>query len=264
MRRFTKERFGEWAVITGASSGIGKEMARYVAKFGINTLLVARSEEELKSLAQEIKQQNSVDTKIVVADLSKESEVQKVIDAANGLEVGLLINSAGYALTGEFANNSLSDELDMLNLNLKAPLILSHHFAKEMKQRERGGILFLSSIMALAGAAKWANYSATKAHNLILAEGLAQELKKYNVNVTALIVGPVESGFQKRSHSKSPFFAMSPQRVAKWGLFMLTCKRTYVVGFINKLITLSIRLNPRVLNTIIFSAVVNRLTKGVE
>ena len=149
----------------------------------------------------------------------------------------------------------------MMNVNVKAPLILTHHFAKEMKKRKKGGILFLSSIMALAGASKWANYNATKAHNLILSEGIAQELRKSNIKVTALIVGPVKSNFQKRSHTQSPFFAMSPKKVAKYGLWMLLCKRTYVVGFINKLIALSTRLNPRIINSYIFSAVVNQLTK---
>ena len=264
MRKVTKERFGEWAVITGASSGIGREMARQVAKRGINTLLVARSEDVLQTLAEEIEKQNGVETRVVAADLTQEAEVQKVIEVSDGLEVGLLINSAGYALTGEFADNSLDDELGMLNVNLKAPLILSHHFAKQMRERKKGGILFLSSIMALAGAAKWANYNATKAHNLVLAEGLAQELKKDNIRVTTLILGPVKSGFQERSHTQSPFFAMSAQRVAKYGLWMLGCRRVYVVGFVNKLIALSTRLNPRVLNTIIFSSVVNKLAQRGE
>lgn len=263
MKKLTKEEFGEWAVITGASSGIGREMALIIANKGINTVLIARNESELNDLSLEIEKSANVKTKVIVADLGSEKEVYKVITQCADLEVGLLINSAGYALTGEFVDNSLDDELNMLNVNLKAPLILTHHFAKEMKKRKRGGVVFLSSIMALAGASKWANYNATKAHNLLLSEGIAGELKKDNIKVIALIVGPVKSKFQERSNTQSPFFAMSPQRVAKYGLWMLLCRRTYVVGFINKLIVLSTRLNPRVVNSYIFSYVVNQLTKKV-
>jgi len=264
MKQLTKEKFGRWAIITGASSGIGREMAQIIAQQGINTVLVARDEEALNALSLDI-QTLQVQTKIIVADLSREKDIQNVISSCNGLEVGLLINSAGYALSGEFTQNNLEDELDMLNVNLKAPLILTHHFAKAMQKRKKGGIVFLSSIMALAGATKWANYNATKAHNLILAEGIGQELKKDNINVIALIVGPVKSGFQKRSHSHSAFWAMSPQTVAKYGLWMIQCKRTYIPGLLNKLIVLSTRITPRIINSYIFSNVVKKLTaKGVQ
>lgn len=260
MKKFTKEKFGEWALITGASSGIGREMARLVAKKGIHTILVARDKDALQALSEEIEKTSNVQTKVIVADLSKEEEIYSVITASDGLEVGLLINSAGYALSGEFTQNSLQDEMDMLSVNLKAPLMLTHHFSKAMKERKRGGVIFLSSIMALAGAAKWANYNATKAHNLLLAEGIGQELKKDNVNVIALIVGPVKSGFQARSNTHSAFWAMRPQTVAKYGLWMLQCRRSYIPGIINKLIALSTRITPRIINSYIFSNVVKKLT----
>jgi short-subunit dehydrogenase len=260
MKKLTKEKFGEWAVITGASSGIGKEMTKLIAQKGINTVLVARDKEDLQNLALDIENTSNVKTKVVIADLGKEEQINSVISACEGLEVGLLINSAGYALSGEFIYNSLEDELDMLSVNLKAPLILTHHFTKAMKERKRGGVVFLSSIMALAGAAKWANYNATKAHNLLLAEGVGMELKKDNVNVMALIVGPVKSGFQARSHTHSVFWAMRPETVAKYGLWMLQCKRAYIPGMINKLISLSTRITPRIINSYIFSNVVKKLT----
>jgi len=260
MKRLTKEKFGDWAVITGASSGIGREMARIIAQKGIHPVLVARDKEALHALSLEIEKTSQVQTKVIVADLSKEEEIRSVISQCDGLEVGLLINSAGYALSGEFTQNDLRDELDMLDVNLKAPLILTHHFAKAMKERKRGGIVFLSSIMALAGAAKWANYNATKAHNLLLAEGIGQELRKDNINVLALISGPVRSGFQERSHTHSASWAMRPQTVAKYGLWMLQCRRTYIPGLLNKSIALSTRITPRFINSVIFSNVVKRLT----
>jgi short-subunit dehydrogenase len=260
MKKLTKENFGEWAVITGASSGIGREMALIISKSGINIVLIARSEEALNKLSSEIKKESEVETKVIVSDLSQAQDIDDIIKQCNNIEVGLLINSAGYALSGEFADNLLEDEIAMLNVNVKAPLILSHHFAKQMKKRQKGGILFMSSIMALAGAAKWAHYNATKAHNLLLAEGLAQELRKDNVKVLAVIAGSVNSGFQERSKTQSAVGAMNPHKVDKWSLWMLSCKRTYIPGIMNKLIALSTRLNPRIINTAIFSAVVNKLT----
>jgi short-subunit dehydrogenase len=259
MKKLTKEQFGEWAVITGASSGIGREMAQIIAQKGINTILIARDKSALITLSLELEKNTNVKTEVIVADLSKNEEIDKVISQCSHLEVGLLINSAGYALSGEFTENSLTDELDMLNVNVKAPLQLTHYFAKKMKEKKRGGIIFLSSIMALVGTSKWANYNATKAHNLLLAEGLTRELKKDNINVLAMIVGPVKSGFQERSNSKTIFWSMSPQRVAKYGLWMLGCRSTYIPGLINKFIVLSTRLNPRIINSYIFSSVLKQL-----
>ncbi len=260
MKKLTKEKYGEWALITGASSGIGREMARIIAQKGISTILVARDKEALEALSLEIEKTSKVETKVIVTDLGKEEEVYDVISACKELEVGLLVNCAGYALSGEFTDNALEDELDMLSVNVKAPLMLTHHLAKAMKERQRGGIVFLSSIMALAGAAKWANYNATKAHNLLLAEGIGEELKKDNINVIAVISGSVDSGFQERSHTQSALGSMRPETVAKYSLWMLQCKRTYIPGMMNKLIALSLRTAPRFVGTKIFSNVVNKLT----
>jgi len=146
VKKLTKEQFGEWAVITGASSGIGREMAQIIAQKGINTILIARDKSALTTLSLELEKNTNVKTEVIVADLSKNEEIDKVISQCSHLEVGLLINSAGYALSGEFTENSLTDELDMLNVNVKAPLQLTHYFAKKMKEKKRGGIIFLSSI----------------------------------------------------------------------------------------------------------------------
>lgn len=259
MRKLTKENFGSWAVITGASSGIGMEMAKIVAKIGINIVLVARDEDRLKLVQKDIEKNFNVKTKVVITNLSNNIEIENLIKQCEDLDVGLLVNSAGYAISGEFLNNSLDNELDMVSVNINAPLVLSHYFGNKMKDKRKGGIIFLSSIMAFAGASDWANYNATKAYNLLLAEGLAQELKQYNIKVLALTPGSTISGFQNRSNTKSAVGAMSAKRVAKLGLWMLGCKRTYAPGLINKLIVLSTRINPRIINSYIFSAVVNKL-----
>ncbi|MCH9812709.1 MAG: SDR family NAD(P)-dependent oxidoreductase [Epsilonproteobacteria bacterium] len=262
MKKINVENYGPWALITGASSGVGREMAREVASKGIHTILVAREKTSLETVAQEINEKYQVETRVITLDFAQPDAVKTVIDTCDGLEVGLLANCAGYALSGEFTEHSMEEEIALLEVNVKAPMQLALHFSKEMKARKKGGIIFVSSIMALGGAAGWAHYNATKAHNLVLAEGLGEELRAHGVHVIALTPGSIKSGFQSRSRTKSMFGALSPKRVAKCGLWMLgTYKRTHTAGLMNKIIALSTRLTPRWINTKIFSLVVKSLTQ---
>ncbi|CAA6828557.1 MAG: Unknown protein [uncultured Sulfurovum sp.] len=261
MKKITQENYEEWAVVTGASSGVGREMALEIASKGISVVLLARRQELLDVLAEEIAQKHQVECKILVVDFSKDGSTQKVIEATQGLEVGLLVNSAGYALTGEFSENRLEDEVALLDVNVKTPLILSHYFSRQMKARQKGGIIFLSSLMAFGAAKNWVSYNASKSHNLLLAEGLGEELRSYGVNVIALTPGSIKSGFGQRSQTKAMFGALHPKRVARCGLWMLGCKRTHTAGMMNKIIVFSTRLTPRFLNTKIFSLVVRGLQK---
>ena len=256
-----KENYGEWALVTGAGSGVGREFAKLIAQKGINVILVARGKEALEATAKQIEENDGVETKVIAVDLAKEDAIMQIISQTEGLEVGLLINSAGYALSGDFTEHSADVENDLLDVNVRAPMLLSLHFAKQMKARGRGGIVFLSSIMAFGAAAGWASYNASKAHNLLLAEGIGEELKPYGINVIALTPGSIDTGFGARSHTKVMNGALKPKRVAKCGLRMLACgRRTHTAGVMNKLIAFATRLNPRVLNTKIFSAVVRQLS----
>ena len=259
MKILNKENYGEWALITGASSGVGKEMALEIASKGINIVIVARRKELLEELANEIKEKYEVQTNVIVADFSTEEAIGYVIEECNELEIGLLVNNVGYALTGEFSENTAEDELSLLNVNIKTPTLLAHYFSQQMKERRKGGIIFVSSIMALGAAANWASYNASKAHNLLLAEGISEELKPYGINVIALTPGSIKSGFAKRSSTKAMPMALNPRRVAKCGLWMMGRKRTHTAGLINKFIAFSTRLTPRFINTKIFSLVVRML-----
>ena len=165
-------------------------------------------------------------------------------------------------MTGEFSGNFLGNEIALLDVNVKTPLVLSHHFSQQMKERKKGGIIFLSSIMALGAAKNWASYNASKSHNLLLAEGLGEELKSYGVKVIALTPGSIKSGFGERSNTKAIFGALKPRHVARCGLWMLSCgRRTHTAGLMNKIIVLATRITPRFLNTKIFSFVVKSLQK---
>jgi len=259
-KKITTENYGEWALVTGASSGVGKEIAQELALKGLSIVLVARDEEKLRMIAKEIEEASKVKIKVVAADLSKSVAITKVIQACEGLEVGILANVAGYALDGEFLEHEAEEEYALLSVNVTAPMLLTHHFAKAMKERKKGGVLFVSSIMALGAASGWAHYNATKAHNLLLAEGLGEELKPYGVHVIALTPGSIKSDFQKRSNTKSMLGALKPKRVAKCGLWMLAAnRRTHTAGIMNKIIAFATRITPRSINTKIFSAVVKSL-----
>lgn len=255
-----KENYGEWAVVTGASSGVGKEIAQELASKGFNLVLIARDTNRLNAIASDMESNFHIQTKILSIDFAKKDTFDEIIKCCKDLEVGILINSAGYALHGTFVDHTLQEELDLLQVNSTMPLMLAHHFSKQMKERGKGAIVFLSSIMALAGASGWASYNASKAHNLILSEGIGEELKHYGVDVIALTPGSINSGFQERSGTKNLSIALSPKKVAKCGLWMLGCKkRTHTAGFINKIIALSTRLTPRRMNSKIFSFVVKQL-----
>ena len=256
MKKLTQENYGEWALITGASSGVGREMALEIASKGINVVIVARRQDLLEELACEVEEKYKVATNVIVTDFSQEDATAKVIDECANLEVGLVVNNVGYALTGEFSNNKLEDELALMNVNIKTPTILTHYFSQKMKERKKGGIIFLSSIMAFGGAATWASYNASKSQNLVFAESLGEELKKYNIEVIALTPGSIKSGFAKASNTKAMFGALRPKRVAKCGLWFLGKKRTHTAGLLNKIIVLATRITPRFLNTKIFSFVV--------
>lgn len=260
-KKISKENYGQWALITGSSSGVGKEMAYEIAAKGLDVILIARRENLLTSLAEEIEKTYNVKSKVIAIDLASKNAIKDIITQTEGLEVGLVVHSAGYALEDEFSLNSMQDEADLLQVNLTVPTLLSHHFSQQMKVRKKGGIVFISSIMALAGAAGWASYNASKSHNLVLAEGLGEELRTYGIHVIALTPGSIASGFGERSHTKAMMGALKPKRVAKCGLWMLGCKRTHTAGLLNKIIALSTRITPRWLNTKIFSFVVKQLKK---
>ncbi len=252
-----QEKYGPWAVVTGASAGLGEAFAKHLAADGINLVLVARREARLRALAAELAQSASVETRVVPADLSLDDCLQSIEEATDGLEIGLVVNNAGQTLTADFLANELDSELRMLHLNVRAPLMLTHHFGKLMRQRRRGGIIFLASVVGLTGVRTWSNYAATKGHNLLFAEGLGEELEDDGVDVLAVSPAFIETDFMQMS-AFGKALAVRPDVVAKSALASLGRKRVVTPGLVPKLIAFSTRLQPRFLNRKIFGAVVSR------
>lgn len=146
-----QQKYGPWALVTGASSGMGATFAKQLAERRLNIVLVARREDRLHTLSEELKQSGSIETRVISADLSRDDFIAQLTDATQGLEINLLVNNAGLGLSGAFLTNDLSAELGMLHLNCRAPLLLTHHYGKMMQHRGQGGIIFLASSVAFTG-----------------------------------------------------------------------------------------------------------------
>ncbi|MBP6154342.1 MAG: SDR family NAD(P)-dependent oxidoreductase [Chitinophagales bacterium] len=237
------EKYGPWAVVTGASSGIGAEFVHQIAEKGLNIVLVARRRQQLEAVAHSIENKYKVETKIVEADLSKDGFQFDIFDAIKDLEVGLLVNNAGMNCEGQFYRGSLDRNLQMLQLNTKAPFILGYEFGKQFISRGKGGIIFTSSISAFSAHPFLSHYAATKAYILSLAESMNYEFKDKNVDVLALCPGMTKSEMTKGMKEGPMLMDVLP--VVKTALDSLGHQAYVVPGFINKA---QVFINSRLLN----------------
>lgn len=254
-----KTQYGDWAIVTGASSGIGLELATQLANSGFNLIINARNEERLLKVEQQLKSHN-IEVKSVVADLSDKEGVEKIIQSTQGLKVGLLVNNAGYGTSGLFVDASLDSEIDMLRVNCEAVLALTHYFARQFKQEGRGGIVFLSSLVAFQGVPYAANYAASKAYIQSFAEALAIELKPFGVDVLAAAPGPVESGFGQRANMKMDN-AMTADQLGVPILAALGKRSNVVPGLLSKVLTYALRTAPRSIKVRIMEKVMGGFTQ---
>lgn len=250
--------YGPWALVTGASSGIGAEFARQLAAKGLNLLLVARRAERLQQLADEMSSQHGVEVRVLVQNLASDDFMSALKATTGDLEIGLLINAAGFANTGPLLDNSIETEQQLLAVNCRAPLVMSHYFGNAMRQRGRGGIIFLASIVAFNAVPLWGNYAATKSYNLLLAEALGTELKRHGVAVMALCPGSTATEFQQVAGIRK-VLAMPAQRVVSEALHALGHKRVLIPGWINRYNNFWLGLFPRGLSTRILASVMERL-----
>jgi short-subunit dehydrogenase len=263
-----RQKYGPWALITGASSGMGAEFARQLAEKDLNLILVARRKEKLEELANELKTQNNIQAKIIPLDLSRSDFMTSLRPVTDSLEIGLLINNAGVAVNGEFLENNLEDELRILDINCRTPLILAHEFGRKMTERKKGGIIFLSSMVAYQGTPFTTTYAGTKAFNLSLAEGLSYELKGQGVDVLALSPGFTNTEMlEGMDFSHMPIKPMPVKPVVASALKALGHESSVVPGGMNQVINfLGKYLFTRSVNTTIFGKIMGKLkeTKGLQ
>lgn len=249
--------YGPWAVVTGASDGIGREFARTLAKEGFKLVLVARRRQALESLANELP---GAEVRVIGADLSTGEGLARVEAETKPLDVGLLVASAGFGTSGAFLDNTLEAELSMIDVNCRAVAALSHSFGQRLVKRGRGGIVLLSSLVAFQGVRHAANYAATKAWVQSFAEGLALELGPAGVDVLASAPGPVRSGFGARANMQMSM-AATPDIVANSTLAALGRRGTVRPGLLSKLLEWSLMFLPRWGRVRVMSLVMGGMTK---
>ncbi len=259
-RKTFQKKYGPWALVTGASSGIGMEFARQIAALGLNLVLVARRKQRLDRLALELENTHGIQAEALPIDLSRNDFLPEIENITAELDIGLLINNAGFGTTGEFVENDLESEIKLLHVNCRAPLMLAHRFGKKMKNRNRGGIIFLSSIVGFTAVPLWSNYAASKAYDLSLAEALAHELKAHNVDVLALCPGTTEAEFQEIAGTRM-LMPMPAAPVVRLALKKLGRRSVAIPGILNRLNVLSIKLQPRPWSRAIFGKVIRHIQK---
>jgi short-subunit dehydrogenase len=234
------EKYGPWAVVTGASDGIGREFARSLAADGFKLVLVARREAQLRALAAEL----PTEARVLALDLSRDEDTRALAAAAAQLDVGLLVAAAGFGTSGAFLEQHLGDELSMIDVNVRAVASLSHHLGRQLVKRGRGGIILFSSLLAFQGVPRAANYAATKAWVQTFAEGLAIELAPLGVDVLASAPGPIRTGFEARANMKMSM-ALEPSAVARASLDALPGRGTVRPGWLSKFLEWSLMFLPR-------------------
>ncbi len=195
--------FGSWALIAGASEGLGEAFAREIAKKGINIILVARRKELLEKLCSEISQKYQVKTKAIQLDLASADVLIKIKTETDNLEIGLLVYNAASCPIGLFFHFDLQQQYKVIDINVKGPMIFTHHFGQLMRNRGKGGIILLSSLAGLQGYPYNTHYSATRGYTMNLAEALWYEMRKYGVHVMACVAGATNTPNYVFSKQKS-------------------------------------------------------------
>lgn len=256
--------FGTRALVTGASSGIGAELARQLAGRGANLILTARSKDKLDALADEITKKNRVEAQVVVADLAAPGGAESLaadVDAL-GVDVDHLVNNAGFGDAGALARAEPEKLAEMVRLNCEALVVLARHFLPPMLERRRGGIINVASTAAFQPMPYMAVYAATKAFVLSFSAALSKEVAGSGVIVTALCPGPVPTGFQAVAGIEpgvERIAALSAAETAERALAAYAAGDTVCVpGAVNRVQTVLSKLAPRELLTSAISIAMKR------
>lgn len=255
-----RDRYGPWAVVTGASDGIGLAIARQLAGLGLNLILVARRESALEELASSLPMQLGIQVQPLAVDLSTTAGQALLSEAIAAHDVGLLVAAAGFGTSGPFERSDLFEEQSMSAVNMQAVLAQVHQLTPKLVARGKGGMVLFSSIVAMQGVANSAHYAATKSYIQTLAEGLHLELKPKGVDVLASAPGPVHSGFAVRADMRMGK-ALTPEVVARGTLAALGRQMTVAPGWLSKLLHGAMFGLPRSLRARIMQIVMRGMTK---
>jgi uncharacterized protein len=254
------QTFGSWAVVTGASDGIGRAFAHALAANGYRLVLVARRANVLSDLAATLSSAFGIECRVISLDLTDADAVARLDAETASLDVGILVASAGFGSSGPLTEGNRQTERAMVAVNCAAVLDCAMTFGARFVARRGGALVLLSSIVAFQGTAHTVNYAATKAYVQSLAEGLRQELMPHGVRVLAVAPGPVRSGFASRAGMTMPR-AASPETVARVALAALEVGGTVRPGLASKFLGWSLATAPRPLRVRIMSGIMHGMTK---
>jgi short-subunit dehydrogenase len=253
-----------WVLITGASSGFGEEFARQYAAKGYPLVLVARRLDRLQALATALHQEYGVKVVVEQVNLSDVAAVTALHASLREREIAveILINNAGHGLQGPFLDTPMQSALDMLQLDIASLTVLTRLFGEDMRERRRGKILLVASMLAYHGVENMAVYGAAKAYVLRLGDALHREFKRDGVTVTSLCPGMSDTGFAQAAKQKITLglklLMMKPEPVVRAGIRALHAGRISVVpGFNNKAAVAMVWATPRWLHQAIFARIMN-------
>lgn len=240
-----------WALVTGASSGIGAEFARLLAARGMHLVLAARREEPMRELAADLFTRHGTRTEVIAVDLTNPADIAHLANEIDrkGIDIELLINNAGFGAVSDIANTSRETVLDLLSVNVAALTDLTYRYLPRMIERKHGGIINVGSVAAFQPVAYMGAYAASKAYVLHFSEALWAEARDYGVTVVALCPGVTRTSFFDIAGAPGwlkKTTAQEPEQVVRAALRALEKKRNYVVpGWKNYILSLLVRLAPR-------------------
>jgi uncharacterized protein len=227
------EKYGPWAVIAGASTGLGEAYAYSLAKRGLNLILVARRQEPLKNLSDKLEKKYHIQARTISFDLSNIDNVRLMSIKTADLDIGLVVYNAALSLIGNFMDHPLEEHLKEIDINCKGPLSLIQIFGDRLLKRNKGGIILMSSLSSSQGSPMISNYAATKAWNLILAEGLWYEWKPLGVDIMACAAGATDTPNYRESGAGNKMKGMDPSVVSEKALKDLGKNPVSIPGFGN-------------------------------
>jgi len=234
-----RKSYGPWALVAGASEGLGAAYAEALAKRGLDLILVARRLELLQELAVRLNGQFGISVRTLALDLSQPLAAAQIVQESKSVEIGLLVYNAAFSAVGPFFEHSLDDHLREVDTNIRTPLGLVHSLGQRMLAAGHGGIILMASLSAFQGSAYISTYGATKAFNIVLAEGLWEEWRRSGVDVLACIAGAIRTpNYLASSPRHSGAIAdatLEPELVVAKALAALGHQPTVIPGRLNSL-----------------------------
>lgn len=254
------QRFGRWAVIAGASEGLGAAFARALARRGMDLVLVARRAEPLEELAARLRDELAVEVRTVALDLGASDAIEQLHRSTATLEIGLAIYNAAYAPVGDLVATAPEDLVRVVDVNVRAPLLFARSFAAPMVVRRRGAIVLVSSVAGMQGTPRLSTYAASKAFLRVLGEGLWGELRRSGVEVLVVTAGAIRTpGYKAASKREAPG-TLDPEDVALRTIAAIGRGPNVIPGWLNRIAAWIVgRLLPRRLAIAVMAASTSEL-----